>query len=434
LKQGRHHAVLERLYTHANPKPNPSRSAAFHPPGNPTGKSQQRRNQRRPNRQIMGIYRTRLARTHPGKLHFTPATRRRRTSGGRTMQIAVFKRKGSSNWYYKFTRKGKTVYQSTGTEDKAQAEEIAAKAHAQLFDQAVFGNKPRYLWQDAVIRWLDESQNRSRSTELSHLRWLSQHLDDKYLDEITQDTVEAIIKAKLQEAGKTRVNRTTGIISSILNKAHKIWGWIDTVPHIRKFKEEKHRLRWLSKEEVQRLLAELPEHTKDMAIFSLATGLRESNVTHLEWNQIDLGLKIAWVHADQSKSKKLIRIPLNDDALNIIRRQRGKHLHRVFTYKGQPVEKASTKAFRQALDRAGIENACWHTLRHTWASWHVMAGTPLNALKELGGWASLDMVMVYAHLSPSYLADHANRISGLTVAKPLQSKPSEIKKACNSLF
>jgi integrase len=54
----------------------------------------------------------------------------------------------------------------------------------------------------------------------------------------------------------------------------------------------------------------------------------------------------------------------------------------------------------------------WHDLRHTWASWHVQAGTPLAVLKELGGWASLDMVLRYAHLAPGHLADHAERISG----------------------
>jgi len=43
-------------------------------------------------------------------------------------------------------------------------------------------------------------------------------------------------------------------------------------------------------------------------------------------------------------------------------------------------------------------------LRHTWASWHVQAGTPLNVLQELGGWSDYSMVPRYAHLSPEHLA------------------------------
>ena len=41
----------------------------------------------------------------------------------------------------------------------------------------------------------------------------------------------------------------------------------------------------------------------------------------------------------------------------------------------------------------------FHNLRHTWASWHVRAGTPLMVLKELGGWEHIEMVQKYAHLA-----------------------------------
>jgi hypothetical protein len=50
----------------------------------------------------------------------------------------------------------------------------------------------------------------------------------------------------------------------------------------------------------------------------------------------------------------------------------------------------------------------WHDLRHTWASWHVMAGTPLEVLQKLGGWSSLAMVLRYAHLAPDHLAGYAD--------------------------
>jgi integrase len=57
-----------------------------------------------------------------------------------------------------------------------------------------------------------------------------------------------------------------------------------------------------------------------MVRFSLATGLRESNVTGLAWNQIDMQRKVAWIHPDQAKAKKAIGVPLNDDAINVIKR------------------------------------------------------------------------------------------------------------------
>jgi integrase len=234
------------------------------------------------------------------------------------------KRDGSANWYYKFTISGKTIFRTTGTTDKGQAEEIAANAYATTFRQVRMGEKPRYLWQEAVVRFLNEGkQKKSQKTEKDHFRWLSKHLDVLYIDQIDHDRIEKLITAKLKETGTTRCNRMTGTVSAVLGKAIKQWGWLDgPMPYIRKFKEHNQRLRWLSHEEADRLLAELKPHTKAMVIFSLATGLRESNVTGLEWSQIDLQRQILWIHGDQSKNGKTIRVPLNNDAIAVLTEQR----------------------------------------------------------------------------------------------------------------
>jgi integrase len=66
--------------------------------------------------------------------------------------------------------------------------------------------------------------------------------------------------------------------------------------------------------------------------------------------------------------------------------------------------------WERSLAKAGLENFRFHDLRHTWASWHVMSGTSLQQLMELGGWKSNEMVLRYAHLAPEHLADAAKRI------------------------
>ena len=78
-------------------------------------------------------------------------------------------------------------------------------------------------------------------------------------------------------------------------------------------------------------------------------------------------------------------MPLNAEAVLLIRKQIGKHATYVFSFRGRPITQVSTKAWYEALARAGIEEFRWHDLRHTWASWHVQAGTPLHVLQELEG-------------------------------------------------
>jgi len=147
-----------------------------------------------------------------------------------------------------------------------------------------------------------------------------------------------------------------------------------------------------------------------MAAFSLATGLRAANVTGLQWQQVDLTRALACVHPDQAKARRAIAVPLNGEAMALLRKQVGKHPTYVFSYKGALITQVSTKACYAALGRAGIVDFRWHDLRHVWATWHVQNGTPLFALQELGGWQSPEMVRRYAHLAADHLAPYAQRL------------------------
>lgn len=271
------------------------------------------------------------------------------------------------------------------------------------------GVKTRHTWQEAVIKWLSEqSDKRSIETDKVHLRWLNQHLGKTMLDDINKSTLDKIKEAKKATGvSNATVNRVMAIIRAILNRAKDEWEWLDTVPTVRLLIEPSCRIRWLTQNEVRRLLTELPPHLNAMARFALATGLREANVTGLRLSQIDIERECAWIHADQAKAKKSIAVPLSPDAIAVLKQEIGKHKTFVFTYKGEPVTKAGGKAWRNALKRSGITDFRWHDLRHTWASWHIQNGTPIHVLKELGGWADLSMVMRYAHLSSDQLKGYA---------------------------
>jgi integrase len=322
--------------------------------------------------------------------------------------MSIYKRK--ETWWIQFTTPdGRRVQQTAGTQIKQEAQELHDRLKAEAWRVKNLGNKPRHTWQEAVVRWLSESSHKkSIETDKFKLRWLDQHLNNINLDKITKTKIDEIKVAKKSEGvSNSTVNRTLELLRSILNRARHEWEWLDSTPSVRMLPEQSIRIRWLTHEESSRLLNELPKHLKDMARFTLATGLRESNVTGLQWSQLDMQRRCAWVHADQAKGKKAIAVPLNEDALEVIKHQIGKHDSYVFTYKGEPVTRANNHAWRKALVRAGIKDFRWHDLRHTWASWHVQNGTPLHVLKELGGWADLTMVLRYAHLSSRHLEEYA---------------------------
>lgn len=299
----------------------------------------------------------------------------------------------------------------------------------------MLGKKPVKTWSDAKYRWVQEMQHkRSLVDDVRIFDWLEKHLEKYRLDEINKDVIEMIalekekekreektvdgeVQVKVTKVKPATVNRMLALIRSVLNRAYKQWEWIDRAPVVRMRAENNARIKWLTREQATLLLCELPKHLRDMARLSLSTGLRESNIRELKWLEVDLVNKQIIIPAEKSKNKKPLNAPLNNEAVQVIKEQIGEHDVYVFTYMGRKVWQCSTRAWRKALKRAGINDFRWHDLRHTWASWHVQSGTTLQELFELGGWSSFEMVLRYAHLSSNHLQDAANRISGAKMVK-----------------
>lgn len=305
--------------------------------------------------------------------------------------MSLYKR-GNTWWIDVNAPNGKRIQESTRTSNKTFAQEYHDKLKSDLWRIHHLGEKPKIRWQEAVVKWLKE----------------------RHLDTINRALIDRITDAKIAEGvTNATANRVLEVLRAILRKAVNEWEWLDKAPQIRMLKEPTRRIRWLTHEEAERLLAALPEHLADMAAFSLSTGLRRANVTGLQWSQVDLSRRVAWIHPDQAKARKAIPVPLNAEAVLNIRKQLGKNITYVFTYNGKKVTQVNTKTWHKALNRVGIENFRWHDLRHTWASWHVQQGTPLFALQELGGWESPEMVRKYAHLACEHLAPYADKLCSL---------------------
>jgi len=112
---------------------------------------------------------------------------------------------------------------------------------------------------------------------------------------------------KAEGVANSTVNRTLEVVRAVLRRAAYDWDWITKAPRVRMLPEPKRRIRWLTREEADRLIGAISEHLAAMARFSLETGLRRSNVTGLLWSQVDLTRRTAWVHADQAKRARQLR-------------------------------------------------------------------------------------------------------------------------------
>lgn len=319
-------------------------------------------------------------------------------------------------YYCRFTApNGKEIHRSTGTQERKEAEEFESKLKAELWRTHKLGDKPRRSYMEAVVAYVTHAEIRE-STEasmVSNLNLLDPFFNGLMLDEITRDKIDAFKFARLETGvSKSTVNKQLELLRAILRYVCDDLEWIDNHAKVKLFKKSTGRIRYLSAYEYRELFKPgiLNDHTRDMALFSLATGIRESNVTGLKWDKVDLVDRVAYIEPSELKTNKWLAVPLNNTAIEVIKKQIGKHSRNVFTYKGKPISKAGTKAWRNSLAKAGIEDFKWHDLRHTWASWHVQSGTSLHELQVLGGWSSMDMVLRYAHLDNSKLKETATSI------------------------
>jgi integrase len=202
------------------------------------------------------------------------------------------------------------------------------------------------------------------------------------------------------------------------------WEMIDVNP-FRKGKRLPYKLNnqrdnCLTEEQADRLLEECAEHLRPIIEVALLTGMRREELLSLRWDQVRDGL----IHiGSEAKGGKGRKIPINQKLAEVLKRQRQMNQlisdyvfcdgegKRFYDVRG---------AFRGACRRAGIDYGqdggfTFHDLRHTFASWLVMRGVGLMAVKELLGHASLTMTMRYAHLSPGHLQEAVGVLDGPSI-------------------
>ncbi|MBL7131301.1 MAG: site-specific integrase [Candidatus Omnitrophica bacterium] len=238
-----------------------------------------------------------------------------------------------------------------------------------------------------------------------HMASALQFLGDVYLEEITPLKIEQFKQWRLEHGVKpSTVNRALASLRCMLNKACE-WNNLRENPmrKVKLYKEDTGRIRFLEKEEIERLLSECAPHIRNIAIFALNTGMRRGEILSLKWSCVDL--KNRHIYLYRTKSKKQRVVPINDIIYRLLVNIR-EHTNSEYVFcntEGNKI-RAFRRGFENAVRRAGIKDFHFHDIRHNFASHLVMSGVDLNTVRELLGHSSIKMTLRYAHLSRDHKA------------------------------
>jgi len=234
-----------------------------------------------------------------------------------------------------------------------------------------------------------------------------------YLRDIKTKTIQLYLQDLAGKKKKPKtINNYLIIIKAFLNYCkHQGYIYDNPADSIKKLKVPKDPPRYFSRDEIKRLLeASGKSHLYPLIQTALYTGMRIGEIIKLEWPQVDFQNKSIIIKGTTAKSKKFRLIPIHDKLYSVLHPLK-QNTGYVFTYKGKKYSKEPSQAFSTILDKAEIEDAGFHTLRHTFASWFLMSGGSIYELSKILGHASVETTQIYGHLAPDHIRKAINSLT-----------------------
>ena len=297
-----------------------------------------------------------------------------------------------------------------------------------------------------------------KTEEGLYTNWIAPAFGDLPMQKLDVRKVEALA-VQAQKAGKSArtVCYILSLISLVWNKAvdRGIVDGDSPTRRVKKPRQDNRRMRFLSHEEARQLLDALKErsiNTHDTALLSLFCGLRAGEIHSLTWGDIDLLSGIIQIR--DPKNARNRHAFMTEEVKQMLQRRKTSQT------KGEYVFPADNKKQRQwisdtffrTVDALGFndtgefitdkngeqvsvkmadarQRVVFHTLRHTFASWLVQAGTPLYTVAELMGHTTLEMTKRYSHLAPDSLRKAAMVLQGKLDQKPATVIPFQGKSS-----
>jgi integrase len=301
--------------------------------------------------------------------------------------------------------------------DKSWTKEDAQRALAEA--QLNLAPKPRAggaTFGQLCARYLTHKTRKKtvKQDELS-LRHLRGEFGDAPLVSITTSRV-ADYKARLLALTSERtgrpltsaaVNRKLALLRHVLRLGHE-WEMVEAVPKVRMEREPQGNVRWLSEEELARLMAACADpYLRAVVTVALETGLRAGELRGLTWDRVDLSRGV--IRLEVTKSGRRREVPMRQVVYNTLVAMEPK--------RGRVFPRDWRRAFERAVAEAQLDDFTFHSMRHHFASWFVMRGGSLQTLKEILGHSTLTMTLRYAHLAPEHLRAEMERTAAQETAQ-----------------
>ena len=269
--------------------------------------------------------------------------------------------------------------------------------------------------------------------------WIKDIIGNKKIINISSFDIEKI-KKTMSAANKAprTINYALAVVRHSLNKARD-WGLFakeNPVDRVKKPTINNKRTRFLTYEEAEMLLNKLQRTNKqlyEMAFLSLYTGMRAGEIFNLKWQDVDFKNGIIYIRDPKNKADRVAYMTADiKEMLDSKFNKKAQQDDYIFKgVKGKKITEIS-KTFAITVNRLGLNDGItdkrnkvvFHTLRHTFASWLAIQGTPIYTIKELMGHKSLAMTERYSHLAPDTKREAIKKLKQIGNSKNVVKLPS----------
>jgi integrase len=297
-------------------------------------------------------------------------------------------------------------------------------------------------------------KKRSYAQELSHFKyWLSPVIGEMRLNDIRPIHIERIKKNLLDAPPITKKktpvkttkkqSRSPRMIQYVLATGRQCWNYAKRDGLVKEEwpgksvkipKIENRRMRFLSDEDGDKLLADLKDRSQqlhDICLLSFDTGMRADEIFSLKRNRVDLTRKTIKVFDGKGRD----RIVFMTDRVSEMLHRLPRDGEMVFLNREGKQIKEISNSFDRAVKALGLNDGVkdrrdklvFHSLRHSFASRLVERGVDLYIVAQLMGHASIAMTERYSHLRPDTLKAAVKSLEETTTQPAVEEKVVGLK-------